>query len=55
MTTLIIVIIQAIGTVSALIGGVIRIERRFAKIETAIMVIVQKCPSCPQILDKNFK
>lgn len=55
MATLIIVIAQAIGVCGTLIHGIIRIERRFAKIEAAIMIIMRECPKCPQISDRNFK
>lgn len=49
--TTIMVGIQALGTISAVIYGVIRIERRFTKLEINIKWIKGQCPYCPEDQD----
>lgn len=44
--TFTILILQAIATISAIIYGVVRIERRFTRLETNMDWIKKQCPRC---------
>lgn len=46
--TFIVLGLQAVGTFSAIIYGVVRIERRFTTLELNLKHLKEHCPSCTQ-------